>query len=135
MAGTETAGYLGSLKVGTAPSPTNSAVDLTDVEIPLAAEMYDTTALGGGGWKTFIAGLRSGTVTVKANWNLGDTTGQLVMQNAFFNATLLYFVASPNGTNTYTFSAYVKDYKVHDPVNNKVEADYTLQITGAVTAV
>jgi hypothetical protein len=98
--------------------------------------MYTTTSLGGAGWESFIPGLKSGKPVVKGYWGKSDTNGQAVLENAFFNNTLLYFIASPNGgTNTYSFTGYISDLQIHDPVNNVVDVQYTIQITGAVTVV
>lgn len=129
-------GYGGTLLVGTAPSPTHQPVGVNDVQLPFTAAQYDTTSLGAAGWSSFLAGLKSGKPVVKGYWDKSDTTGQVVLETAFFANTLLYFIASPNaGTNTYTFSGYISDLQIHDPVNNIVDVQYTIQITGAVVAV
>lgn len=134
MSGPE-AGYLGYVYVATTPSPTHALAQVMDSETPLTTTMWSTTALGAGGWETFLAGIRSGVWNGKLSYDQTDTLGQLVITNAYFATppTLLYFIVSPNGTNTLAFTAYVKDYKVHDPANGKVDLDLALQITGAVT--
>jgi len=122
-----------NVKVGLAASPTNSAGQMKDVDIPLAADMYETTIMSASGWKTFLAGLKTGLLNLKMNYDHTDTNGQVVIETAFINGTLLFFIVSPNNNvNTYTFTAFVKDYKIHDPVNNIVELDGAFQISGSV---
>lgn len=130
-----TGGNAGYLFVGTAPSPTHNIAGMNDNSMPFTKSMYDTTSLGTVvNWNTFIPGLKTGKPVVKGYWDKSDTNGQLVVENAFFNDTLLYFIASPNnGTNTYSFTGYIADLQVNDPVNALVDFQYTIQITGAVT--
>ena len=130
-----TPGYLGYVQVGTAPSPTNKISDVTDIAMPWKVAPYDTSSMNGtnNGWETTIPGLGSGQVTIKCNYVPGDTNGQLVMTTNFVSKTLLYFVASPNGTNTATFSGYVTDYQPHSPVNNKSDVTYVVKVNGAPT--
>ena len=86
------------------------------------------------GFKVFQPTLNEMTCSLTANWDLTDTTGQLAMQNAWLNRTLLSFVLTPNGgTNTYSFSAYVKKINVKDDVSKINEASYDLQPTGVLT--
>jgi predicted secreted protein len=130
---TPTQGFLGWVKVGTAPSPTNKVSDVTDISAPLAVAQYDITSMNAdanNGWSQFIAGLGSGKFTIKCNYVPGDTNGQLVLTTNFISKTILYFVISPNGTNTVTCTAYVADAQFHAPYNNKADVSYTLQLSG-----
>jgi hypothetical protein len=127
------AGYTGYVKVGTSASPTNSLALANDAGVPMTTGMYDTTSLGGTGWNTFIPGLSGSKPTLKYAYDLNDTTGQLVIQNAFINKTLLYWIVSPDNTHTVSFTAYVESYQLGVPVNNLVSGQVTLQMTGAPT--
>ena len=127
-----TPGYLGYVMVGTAASPTNKVSDVTDITTPLAVAQYDTTSMNvtNNGWSQFIAGLGSGKFTIKCNYVPGDTNGQLVLTTNFVSKTILYFIFSPNGTNTVTCTGYVSDFQPHAPYNNKADVSYTIQMTG-----
>ena len=130
---TPTVGFLGYVKVGTTASPTNKVSDVTDIAAPLAVAQYDTTSMNADanqGWSQFIAGLGSGKFTIKCNYVPGDTNGQLVLTTNFISKTLLYFIISPNGTNTVTCTGYVADFQPHAPYNNKTDVSYTIQLTG-----
>lgn len=125
------AGYGGSVKQGA-----NTLATVTDWELDPSSDMYETTVISGSRAKTYLPGLYGATVALKVNFDATDTNGVIAMQNNIFSATptVLAFTLSPNGgTNNYTFNAWVKDMKIHDPVNNIVTADTTLQITGAVS--
>jgi len=125
------AGYGGQIKQGS-----NTLLTVTDWELDPSADMYETTVIGAGRAKTFLPGLYGATVALKINFDATDTNGAIALQGNLFSATpsALAFTLSPNGgTNNYTFNAYVKDMKIHNPVNNLVTADTTLQITGAVS--
>jgi hypothetical protein len=122
-----------AIKLGLSASPTNVLQQVQDVDVPLAADMYDATIMSGGGWKAFVPGLRTGTLVLKLNYDHTDTNGQVVVETAFVNGTLVYFIATENNSvNTQTFSGYIKDYKIHSPVNGKVDLDVTVQISAAV---
>lgn len=130
------AGFTGSVKVGAAANPTNLVSDVTDIQVPFVRASYDTTSMNAtnNGWQQFIAGLGSGKMTLKANYVPGDTTGQLVLTNAYVNSTLLYFIVSLNGAaNTAAFTGYVESFNPHAPVNNKSDVSYGITITGAPT--
>ncbi|SRR6266487_914339 len=122
-----------AIKLGLTASPTNVLAQVQDVDVALAADMYDATIMSGGGWKAFVAGLRTGLLNLKLNYDHTDTNGQVVAETAFVNGTLVYFIATENNSvNTQTFTGYIKDYKIHSPVNGKVDLDISVQVTGSV---
>ncbi|HEV2583781.1 MAG TPA: phage tail tube protein [Ktedonobacteraceae bacterium] len=135
MTAVPTQGFLGFVKVGTSASPTNKVAGVSDISLPFAAAEYDVSNMdvANNGWQQYIPGLKGAKNALKVWYDPTDTNGQLVLQNAWVNGTLLYFIVSINGTNTATFTAYVSDMSQHGPVNNANEATYTLQMTGSVT--
>lgn len=125
------AGYGGQIKIGS-----NTITTITDWELDPSSDMYETTVISGSRAKTYLPGLYGATVALKVNFDATDTNGVLAMQSNIFSAspTHLAFTLSPNGgTNNYTFNAWVKDMKIHDPVGGLVTADTTLQVDGAVS--
>ncbi len=125
------AGSVATLKVGTSASPTNQMGNGNDYDMPAQQAMYDVSAMGNT-WQQYIPGLKSGKLTIKGNYDMSDTNGQVVLRNAFANATLLYFILSPDGTSTATFTGYVSQWHPHAPVNNKVDFTAEITVTGAV---
>jgi hypothetical protein len=129
-----TPGYLGWAKVGTSASPTNKVAGVSDLTLPNNTNQYDVSNMdaANAGWEVWIPGLSGSKPTIKCWYDPTDTNGQLVLQNAWLNKTLLYFIFSINGTNTATFTAYVAGFNVHGPVNNANDTTVTLQMTGAI---
>lgn len=135
MTAQPTAGFNGWAKVGTAPSPTNKVAGVSDISLPFATNIYDTSNMdaANAGFETSIPGLSGAKPQIKMWYDPTDTNGQLVLQNAWLNKTLLYFIVSINGTNTATFTAWVEQFNVHGPVNNANDTTVTLRMTGGVT--
>jgi hypothetical protein len=124
------ASYTGFVKIAT-----NVIALVQDANLDLMAETYDTTSLGGSGWKTFIPGLLSGKLPLKMSYDQTDTNGQAILQTNYFNRTKIASVVySPDGVKTYTFAAWVASFKIMSKVNGKVEADVELMPDGAITA-
>lgn len=129
-------GYLGFLKIGVSASPTNKMSGVTDISLPLAVAQYDVTNMDAGGtngYQQYIPGLIGLKMTAKANLDPTDTNGQAVARTAVTARTLLYFIASANGTNTQTFSGYVDNWTEHAPVNNKADLTFSVTVSGAIT--
>lgn len=129
----QTAGFQGGIKIATTASPTPQLGQVNSLDMPLAADVYDVTFMGDRA-KDFLSGLYTGTLAAKLNYDKTDAV-QAVVEAAFLAGTLLYCVFSPSNfaaTTLYTFTAYVKDYKVGNPVNNVVSTDLTFQITAAI---
>lgn len=113
--------------------------DIDNFELPFKMDTVETTAFSGSGGatpgaKTFIPTLLGMVQKVSGSWNKADP-GQLALETAFFARTEVAIVASPNGTNTYSFSAWVSDYDIKAAVKGKIDADYTLTMNGNVTLV
>jgi len=124
------AGFSGFLKIATTPTPTTAVVQYKDGDIPFNSDMYDVSIMGAR-YKAYIPGLIDAMLNFKANWDQTNDAVQGVLWSAYLAGTLLYFSFSPNGTNHYDGTAYVKTLKVHDPVNGPAESDFSLQVTGS----
>lgn len=127
------AAYPATLKIGV-----NAVQDIMLQEYPFKMGMVETTAFSGSGGaavgtKTFIPTLIEAQIKASGSWNKADTNGQLVIETAFFARTTVTIIFSPNGTNTYTLTAFVMDYAIKADPKSKVDVDFTLQMTGAVT--
>lgn len=125
------AGYGGQVKQGV-----NILLTVKDWEIPLTSEMYDITTIQGVRAKSFIPGLTEAVVPLKMVYDASDANGFIAMQNNILSNTptvLAMSLSANGGTNAYTFNAWVKDAKAHDPVGGEIEADVSLQVTGQVT--
>jgi hypothetical protein len=127
------AAYPATLKIGT-----NAIIDIMTHDLPFKMDVVETTAFSGSGGaaigtKTYIPTLLGMQCKVAGSWNKADTNGQLVMETNFFARTPTTFIYSPNGTNTYTFTAIIDAYNIKTDPKSKVDVDFALTMTGAVT--
>lgn len=127
------AGYPATVKIAS-----NTIQDIDTLELPFKMDVVETTAFGGSGGaavgtKTYIPTLYGLQLKLTGRWNKADTTGQLLLENAFFGRTTVSLIASPNGTNTYTFACWVSDYTIKADTKGAVVADYALTMNGDVT--
>jgi len=118
----------------------NTIQDIQTLELPFKMDMHETTAFGGSGGaavgtKTFIPTLYGMNVKLTGSWNKADATGQALLETAFFARTTVSLIASPNGTNTYTFACWVSDYTIKADTKGAAMADYMLTMNGDVTRV
>ena len=129
------------LKMGDGASPENftTVAEITDSPaIPiLGAKMEDATSHDSGGWEEFIPTLQNGgEPAFKVNWlptgaTHNETTGVLA---AYMNRTKKNWkVVLPNTVKTFSFAAYVAEFKGDANVPNKLTAEIKLKITGPVT--
>jgi hypothetical protein len=123
------AAYPATIKAGS-----TAIKDIDSFELPFKNDMEETTSFSqtAPGTKTFIPTLRGMEQKLSGNWNMGDA-GQQALEDAFFNRTTVNIVASPDGTKTYTFDAWVSEYSPKADVGGKVTVDFTLTMNGDVT--
>ena len=125
------AGYLGNIKIGA-----HQVALVTDTDFTGTQEMYDITSMGtGSAAKAFIPGLTEGTCKISLKFDYTDINGQVALWNAWLAGTLLTITLTPNGTNTISFSAYVKQMDIKTAVNKETTADVDLQPTGTISMV
>jgi hypothetical protein len=128
-----TAGYNGNVTVGT-----HVIAQIKSNQFDMQRAIDDITSMLATptGFKVFLPTLAEMVFSFTANWDMTDTLGQLAIQTAWLNATLLTFIVTPNGgTNTYTFSGYVKKIGNKFDVSKVNETQIDIQPTGAPTIV
>lgn len=125
------AGFGGKLMLG-ASGGTNTVASVKDWEIPLAADMYDVSALGSQ-WKAYIPGLTGAMAKCSVFYDPTDTNGQVALQNALLNGTTVTANFYVNATHYYSATAYVKQIDIKDVVNTTVDSAIDLQLTGTIS--
>lgn len=125
-------GYGGIAKVGA-----NTIAQVKQWELPLAADLYDTSSLGSQ-WKTYVPGLLGAEAKLDLFLDLTDTQGQVALQGAILGSTsiTLNLVTSNAGgatAHTYTGTAFVKSWDVKDPVNAPEEVSATVTYSGQIS--
>lgn len=104
----------------TGPNSTRNQIDVTSL---------DST----GGYKEYIGGFRDGG-EVTLNMNFTKSTYGL-MQNDFEDDALVAYsvVLSDASATTIAFSGFVQNLGFAVPTDDKVTADVTIKVSGAVT--
>jgi predicted secreted protein len=126
------AGYGGKVMVGA-----NAVAQVRNWNADIQREEIDATHMndGVGGWRSYISGLGSGTGSMDVNWNMSDTNGQLVLQNAVLTPpeTAPVVKLYTNSSNYYTGSIIVTSVNVSVGTDGLAEATVNFRFTGAVT--
>lgn len=99
------------------------------VSMPRSADTAETTAFGDDD-KTFIAGLRSGTISASGPWD--STLDGYIAPTLGQSATLSFSYEPGNGNVTYTGECILTSYDPPADVGDAVRWSATWQITGAV---
>jgi hypothetical protein len=127
------AAYPATLKIGA-----NAILDIQNHDLPFHMDTDETTAFSGSGGaavgtKTFVPTLLGMQCKITGSWNKGDTTGQAILETNFFARTKTTLIYSPNGTNTYTFGAWITDYHVVTDPKSRATVEFGLLMDGTVT--
>lgn len=132
------------LKMGDGASPEvfNTIAEVTNVDPPkLSAKMLDTTNHSStGGWEEKLPGILSGgQVSFDINYiptdsTHGATTGLLkALKDRLLKNFKVVFPDSP--ATTWTFAGYVSEFAAGAPVDGKLAAKVTIDVTGVPTLV
>jgi len=126
------AGYGGKVSVGS-----NDVAQVRAWSADIQREEVDTTHMndGAGGWRSFVPGLGAGTGSMDLNWDMTDTNGQVVLQNAVLSPP-----ASPITVKLYVDATYYYSGKIivtnispSVGVDGLAEATVSFRFTGAVS--
>jgi len=111
----------------------NTVAELNSITNAFTGDSLDVTAFGEV-VRSFLAGLRSGTINISGFYDPTDTNGQVAMMTAFLAGTVLTdAVFLTNGTNGFSADAIVTNYSVDATVAGTVNFSATLQLTGTIT--
>lgn len=123
-------GYDASFLLGT-----NEVASLNSITNALTGDSLDVTAFGEE-VRSFVAGLRSGTMNIAGFYAPGDTLGQKAMLTAFLAGTLLSTAKFlTDGVNGFSADAVVTNYTVDATPSGTVNFSATLQLTGTITVI
>lgn len=112
--------------------------NVNSVELTTTSDAVETSSFGSSGWRTYLGGLKSGSVTISMHNDYASTALDSILYNLFNTvATVTIFPAgTPAGTNApkYEFTALVDNVApVSGAVGDLAVQNLTWTITGAVT--
>lgn len=122
---------------------TVNAVDLsafcTSLDLSITQDSAETTTMGST-WKSFIAGLQGGKLSIVGDYDGTVTTGPAsAILLAQATATPIAVVHKPGGTaagqRTNSFNALITSYSETSPVGGVITFKAELLPTGAITSV
>lgn len=135
MAGPNT-GHAIAVKVSTTDSSYNEVGNLNSVSFGPSRTMLDITDFKDTtGAKLFMAGLHSGKISLKGDYNGADTY-QALIRTQFLNGGALYvqFIFDPGasaGSQGYKVKGIVESFDVSVNVDGKVEFSASVSFNGA----
>ena len=120
-------GLSGSVKIGA-----TSVASIDSWRVDINRDVADATNFGSNGWKESIAGLKGWGGSLSGSFDMGDTNGQLALQNALLNGTTVALKLYVDATHYYSGNAYITKIGADTPVSDKVKASFDFQGTGAL---
>jgi len=115
-------------------SYTRVGMVITD-SLALSRNMIDANDKDSGEGESVIPGRSSGTVAVTCNRPKDGNAGQLVINDAYTNRTLLYFLKSDNtvGDRAVHFTGYVENYEEGSDDEDVRKLNFTIRVQGFPT--
>jgi hypothetical protein len=118
------------IAVAAAVAPTtNISAYCNKVDFPRAADTAETSVFGLSD-KTYLPGLKGGTIGVEGVW---DTALDAIMEPKLGTIISFFYAPGGSGTTGYYCDAIVTAYNPPADLNDAVKWSASLLITGAVT--
>ena len=109
---------------------------LTDKSVSFEADMMETTdQQSTDGWKEYIPGEKSATISFSGLYANNATVGGVSIFNDLTNGTKVTFYIGEKATGRYhwTGSGYIKSLEISGPKNDPMSYSGTIQVTGKPT--
>lgn len=118
----------GAVKVGTA-----AVAEIGDWTVTGDADMIKTTAFGNDGWQTQKPGMKSWNAKFAGHWDMTTGQNQDTLQTAWLQGTQVALKFYVDATKNYSGNAFIKNLSVKTPADGSVDADFSVEGTGALT--
>jgi predicted secreted protein len=122
---------------------TVNAVDLSDhckqVTIEMEADQLDSTGFGSTGWRSYIGGLKQGTVAFEFMDDFASSSVDATLWGAFNTGTAVAVAVRPVNTTIattnpeYQFNVLPQAHNLGGSVGDLAAKSLTYNLTGAVT--
>lgn len=121
-------GSEGVVKVGS-----NTVAEVKDWSLTQSSDTVEDTAMGDSA-RTYKPSLTSASGSISCFWDEADTTGQGAMTAGSEVTLNLYPEGDTSGDTYYTLSAIITEEGASASFDGMVEATFSFQANGAVTA-
>ena len=118
------------LYVAATASP-STPLGIATASVSLNTELVDVTEIGGVD-RSFIAGIRGGSITGSCYYDQGNAVKALV-EGAVKSGATLYFSMFLHTSATISGTCIVENWSPEVAVNDAIRASFTLRITGEYT--
>lgn len=113
----------------------NKVAEIGEWKLDSELDTEETTNFDSAGAKEHLPTLSGWKGSASGNWKQGDANGQLALENAHLQGTIVAVEFRVSATAKYTGQAIVTKMGVTTQVKGKVERDFDLQGTGPLTPV
>lgn len=120
------------VEVSTNDTLYNAVKEINDMSISASGDNIDITEFGDD-FINRLQGLKDCTFSLSGFYDPTDTTGQVVIQNAWLNDSILYVRIKPNGVAGFKQEVKVSTFEVSASVDGAVEVSIDLEGSGNVT--
>lgn len=103
-----------------------------DFALDINAALSSKEAFGDD-WKSNLVGLRDWSGSFSGRLDLGDTNGQVALQNAILNDTLVTLKLYNDATHYYSGSAYLSKMNIKAAVAGNVDVSFNFTGDGALS--
>lgn len=115
----------------------NTVAELTSVTNTITGEELDTTTFDDGIFRTFIAGLVNGQMSISGYYDPTDTNGQVALRSAILGGTL---ISTPkflvDGTNGFSaVNGLITSIDIGAEVAGLVTFAATIRLSGTISVV
>ena len=115
----------------------NAVAELTSISNAISGDSLDTTTFDSACIRSFVAGLRSGTIDIAGYYDPTDTSGQAAMLTAMLAGTLLTDTQLPkilwNGAYGISANGIITSLNVDAAVEGLVGFSATIQLSGTIS--
>lgn len=123
-----------SMNVGGSTAFTNLSTFFDDSELKRMVDTAEVTAFQGSD-KVFLAGLRSAEFTVSGHFDSAIANTICGQLGASTNPSFRYGPENNStGRRRFNFGGVITGFNIKAPLEDKVSADMTVQVSGAVTS-
>ena len=118
---------------GTVKSGANDIAEIRSFSLEESADTIEDTTMGDTS-RTYLTGLKTFTGSVECFWDETDTNGQVSFSVGASVTLAVYPEGATSGDTYYSGTAIVTGRTITSSFDGMVEASFTLQGSGALTA-
>ena len=118
---------------GTVKSGANDIAEIRSFSLEESADTIEDTTMGDTS-RTYLTGLKTFTGSVECFWDETDTNGQVSFSVGASVTLVVYPEGATSGDTYYSGTAIVTGRTITSSFDGMVEASFTLQGSGALTA-